>query len=1308
MRLLRIGPQGKPAFTKDLIHGKDVIPPYAILSHTWEADHDNEVTYKDIRKQRGIHKPGYRKIGFCAGQAKADSLQYFWVDTCCIDKTNAAELAESINSMFRWYQDAAKCYVYLSDVSFDRDRIHELSRSTWMQEFRNSRWFTRGWTLQELIAPGIVEFFSSNKERLGDKKTLSQAIHEATGIPIRVLQETSLSECTVEERISWSKTRTTSKREDRAYSLLGLLSISMPIIYGEGEEQAFERLRGEIAKRSPLKVLTQLPIADGAAFDSLANEHGQCLLGTRIDILDEIVRWANDPHSKTVYWLNGMAGTGKSTISRTLAQRFLENNCLGATFFFKRGEGDRGGMSKFFTTIVSQLIQQLPETARHVQATIEADPTITSKAMGKQFQKLIIDPVSQISSTTDSPRTCLIVIDALDECQGEEDVKAFINLLTSAKKVKNIQLKFFLTSRPELHILKEFQAANDKYQDFMLHEIADSVIEHDITVYLKHQLGRVREDFNRGSAKDQLLPANWPSQTAFATLVRMAIPLFIFAATICRFIDDRRVGSPDEQLKEVLKYETKSQESQLDATYLPVLHSMLARLNQRARQRVINRFNTVVGPIITLATPLPRSALAQLLNVTISTIDGALETLRSVLNIPRAPDRPIRLLHLSFRDFLVDPARREDPFWINEQELEECKELTGFLSDSARFIQAMGPSIQAAPLQVYSSALLFSPKESIIRNLFKDNLSKYIGLEPNMPLFWSQKQATLEGHTSSVNSVVFSPDGQQVASASDDKTVILWSAATGEKQATLEGHTDYVRSVAFSPDNQRVASASDDKTVIFWSAATGEKQATLEGHTDYVNSVAFSPDGQRVASASNDKTVIFWSAATGEKQATLEGHTDYVRSVAFSPDGQRVASASRDETVILWSAATGEKQATLEGHMNWVSSVAFSPDGQQVASASNDKTVILWSAATGEKQVTLEGHTGYVRSVAFSPDGQRVASSSSDKTVMLWSAKKGEKQATLEGHTDYIRSVAFSPNGQRVASASNDKTVIFWSAATGEKQATLEGHTDYVSSVTFSPDGQRVASASNDKTVILWSAATGEKQATLEGHTDYIRSVAFSPDNQRVASASRDKTVILWSAATGEKQATLEGHTDYVNSVAFSPDNQRVASASDDKTVIFWSAATGEKQATLEGHTDWVRSVAFSPDGQRVASASRDKTVILWSAATGDKQATLDTGFIDNLRFDLISTQLLTNRGSFIIDFADGISSKTSPGASFGNVLCISYGISKDNCWITFNGQNLLSLPIEYRPTRFAVFGNTLAIGCSVGNVLILRIIYEN
>lgn len=290
MRLLQITPQGDLAFTKDLIEEKDDIPPYAILSHTWDVDHDEEVTYKNVKKQKGAQKRGYGKIHFCAEQAKHDGLQHFWVDTCCIDKTNAAELSESINSMFRWYQRAAKCYVYLSDVSSEIASEDEPPRSTWKQELRSSKWFTRGWTLQELLAPSGVEFFSLEQERLGNKQSLSQTIHEITGIPIRALEGTPLSKFSAEERMSWSKPRTTSRKEDKAYSLLGLLSISMIVNYGEGEQNAFDRLRSEISIRSPSRVLEKLPVADGAAYDSHANEHDiQCHPGTRTEVLREIL-----------------------------------------------------------------------------------------------------------------------------------------------------------------------------------------------------------------------------------------------------------------------------------------------------------------------------------------------------------------------------------------------------------------------------------------------------------------------------------------------------------------------------------------------------------------------------------------------------------------------------------------------------------------------------------------------------------------------------------------------------------------------------------------------------------------------------------------------------------------------------------------------------------------------------------------------------------------------------------------------------------------------------------------------------------
>jgi hypothetical protein len=242
MRLLEYNNDGE--FSLATFFGDD-IPRYAILSHTWGAE---EVTFKVLIDGTGKSRAGYRKLHFCGEQARRDSLQYFWVDTCCIDKSNSTELAEAINSMFRWYRNAAKCYVYLSDISRPTFDLADKPNEPWESTFSKSRWFTRGWTLQELLAPASVEFFSKEGELLGNKKSLERLLCDITGIPVQALRGSPLTDFSITERMSWAESRETTRTEDKAYSLLGIFEVHMPLIYGEGKERALKRLREEIVK----------------------------------------------------------------------------------------------------------------------------------------------------------------------------------------------------------------------------------------------------------------------------------------------------------------------------------------------------------------------------------------------------------------------------------------------------------------------------------------------------------------------------------------------------------------------------------------------------------------------------------------------------------------------------------------------------------------------------------------------------------------------------------------------------------------------------------------------------------------------------------------------------------------------------------------------------------------------------------------------------------------------------------------------------------------------------------------------------
>ncbi|KAK7757458.1 hypothetical protein SLS62_000473 [Diatrype stigma] len=218
------------------------IPPFAILSHVWGTE---EVTYEDVKRRWPWYKrkAGYRKIKGCCRQALDDEIEYVWIDSCCIDRSSSAELSEAINSMFVWYRESIVCYAYLADVP-DRDDVFGEGSA-----FRRSQWFQRGWTLQELLAPGLVWFFDRKWRPLGTKAALWSVIQDATGIGQEYLGGTNLDRASIAQRMSWAAKRETTRKEDKAYCLLGIFGVHMPMLYGEGD-RAFIRLQEEIIKSS--------------------------------------------------------------------------------------------------------------------------------------------------------------------------------------------------------------------------------------------------------------------------------------------------------------------------------------------------------------------------------------------------------------------------------------------------------------------------------------------------------------------------------------------------------------------------------------------------------------------------------------------------------------------------------------------------------------------------------------------------------------------------------------------------------------------------------------------------------------------------------------------------------------------------------------------------------------------------------------------------------------------------------------------------------------------------------------------------
>ncbi|RKK24130.1 hypothetical protein BFJ66_g15940 [Fusarium oxysporum f. sp. cepae] len=819
-------------------------------------------------------------------------------------------------------------------------------------------------------------------------------------------------------------------------------------------EQKMDRLSVPIQSIDYRTTLHQLPIADGASFDSKAEQHSPtCLPDTREELLKEIDRWIDNPESKTIFWLNGMAGTGKSTISRTVAQSRSKRGDLGASFFFKRGEMDRGNLNKLMSTLAYQLASSIPGVAFFIKKTLDANPAIVGKSVEEQFKSLVQEPLSRVVATATTPSPVVMVIDALDECDQEADIRLLINIFSQAK-TQRPHLRVFLTSRPELPIRLGFSEVQGAYQDLVLHDIPTQVVEHDIIVFLNDEFKKIRYDFNITVGDERKLPLDWPGRPTVLSLAQMAVPLFIFAATVCRFIGDRKRDSPPIQLRKVLDYESKGHVSQLDRTYGPVLRSLINDISENDKTQIIKDFKMIVGSIVILATPLSVWALSQLLEIGPEVVDNRLDTLHSVLSIPPTRKAPVRLLHLSFRDYLITNARefrvderhthqvlakhclrvmrgglRENicslPFpgtrrstvdnleleermplqlqyacmhwayhlmegdlksknsneghdflktyfihWVEAMSLlgrvKECLDslrslarwlenredsrLSAFVADAVRFLQAYFSVIAEAPLQIYS-CLGFAPSKSVVRRTFEHAIPRWISNVPKVEENWDACLLTLEGHSGSVMSVVFSHDSKKVASASYDKTIRIWNAETGKCERELKGHGDLVNSVVFSHDSKKVASASLDKTVRIWDAETGECERELKVHSSHVNSVVFSHDSKKVASASLDKTIRIWDTETGDCDdiVPVDGYVDVL---SFTSDGRGIV------TNCGAFALPGGSQSRAGPVMPWQSSEApilACTDSTWVMAAGKD---LLWLPPECRNgQVAVSGST---------------------------------------------------------------------------------------------------------------------------------------------------------------------------------------------------------------------------------------------------------------------------------------------------------------------------------------------------------------
>ncbi|KAL5634270.1 hypothetical protein ACGC1H_006175 [Rhizoctonia solani] len=979
--------------------------------------------------------------------------------------------------------------------------------------------------------------------------------------------------------------------------------------------------------------MDKISLAMSAVYDSAASSdlrRGNCAPGTRVPQIDFLLEWARDPKAGNTCWMNGMAGTGKTTIAYTVCAKLEDSFELGASFFCSRVIPECRRVENIIPSIAYQLARFSLPFHCALDKILKSNPDAHTRVLNIQYQKLIVKPLIEVRQSV--PHDFIVVIDALDECENENSLGEILDLLMSSTIA--LPIRFLVSSRPESEIYRRMMGRVDEQGNkrLVLHDLNAKAVQSDIEAYMRHELHHI-----------------FLTDTQWSEILERCGVLFIYASTACRLIQQGdEMNTLDEAIKVITGSEVttaREAEEAIDELYSMILTAAFhkAKMSQANKRRMRELLETAICTI----EPMNLEGLAVVLKLKdAKQANALLQPLRSVLNVTNTGH--VTTLHASFPNFMFSPGRSANFHCVVtgrhtalaerclqiidaiEPKFNICGLISSFLSDDQ--VEDMDKRVSL----VISHASIYACRYWSIHLLLGGERQELVGMVQGFftegLLLWMEMLNLTKNIRSGTSVIRDARKWCQVSLARG--STLACQLTFGQSQAVpndmgqlvrdaeqfvsvyanhpISQSTPniYVSMLAFWPRSRPVSIAYMPRTAGILAptgTAISHRQpallATWRVSDGEVRAISLASGGTRLVAATED-AVDLLDTSTGDGVLHMQGpQTKGVYAVAICPDNTQVVFGSKSGLYLLDVRSRARQEISTTS--STVLSVAFSPDGCQFACGLDNGDIYICLSQKGEPALgPLKGHTYTVGSIAFSPDGLFLASGSNDTSIRVWDTKSGHMIGNpFLGHTGWVRSVAYSPNGTRLASASDDKTIRVWNPLTGETVlGPLREQFDWVLCVTFSPDGAFIASGSYNKAVRVYDAHTGQTVlGPLEGHTDRVNSVIFSPDSTQLFSCSRDGTIRLWNVQ--DQDAPNSSHPTFPNnslSIQYSPNGLRVVSGSLDGNVCVWDVQTGDMVlGPLRGHSKAVWSVDFSPNNAYIASASDDSTLRIWSAQDG-------------------------------------------------------------------------------------------------------------